>query len=150
MTGLIVNTLTVLASHTLLVHSGELASSTGSVSRTVAIVMIRTQNMNCLCSQCDKVVRNVCKSLVCWRPPSLTAAEQHHLLGNSQFVVCFTLSLLKFPKGEKEGAYLEICFLENLHDLVGKILEKSFEDPVLVSLVALAVQSCSVDSSKLW
>lgn len=52
-------------------------------------------------------------SLACWRPPCLPADEQRHLLGNSQFVVCFTLTLLKLPKGEEEEPHLEACFLEN-------------------------------------
>lgn len=67
-------------------------------------------------------------SLACWRPPCLPADEQRHLLGNSQFVVCFIPSLLKLPKGEEEQPHLEACFLENQHDLVVRILEKSFQE----------------------
>lgn len=68
-------------------------------------------------------------SLACWRPPCLPADEQRHLLGNSQLVVCFTLSLLKLPKGEEEGPHLEARFLENQHALLVRILEKSFQVP---------------------
>lgn len=84
-------------------------------------------------------------SLACWRPPCLPADEQRHLLGNSQFVVCFTLTLLKLPKGEEEGPHLEACFLENQQDLVVRTLEKSLQDAVLVSLVASAL-----GAGKLW
>jgi hypothetical protein len=108
-----------------------LACSTTGATETMTLVLKRMWKDSGLpCQPVGVTRKECCESLAYWRSPYLTTNEQHHPLVISQFVYCFTLTLLKSSKGKKDEPHLEAQLLENWYGLVVIILEV-FPRPLL-------------------